>query len=281
MTPTMLLHLPNNTPKSIALPRTTHLGIGAHQDDLEFMAFHGIAQCYQSSEQWFTGITCTNGAGSPRTGSFAHYSGDEMQALRQAEQNEAANLGNYSAQYQLGHSSSALQQDEQRDPISQEIAQIIKETSPNVIYTHNPVDKHPTHLAVFSATLRALRSLPVAEQPSTFLGCEVWRDLDWLPDEKKVALDVSTYPDLAARLNLVFQSQIAGGKNYHEAIIGRRKAHATFSSPHTVDQASQISFAVDLMPLVHNPSLTASEFVTDLIHSFQKEVSEALNSNNF
>jgi len=31
-----------------ALERITHLGIGAHQDDLEFMAFHGILNCFAS-----------------------------------------------------------------------------------------------------------------------------------------------------------------------------------------------------------------------------------------
>ena len=34
-----------------ALKRITHLGIGAHQDDLEFMAFHGILECRASKDQ--------------------------------------------------------------------------------------------------------------------------------------------------------------------------------------------------------------------------------------
>ena len=49
-----------------ALARVTHLGIGAHQDDLEFMAFHGILQCFHSETDWFGGVTCTNGSGSAR-----------------------------------------------------------------------------------------------------------------------------------------------------------------------------------------------------------------------
>jgi hypothetical protein len=57
-----------------ALPRTTHLGIGAHQDDLEFMALHGILECYEQSDKWFGGIICTDGAGSARTGPFAKFS---------------------------------------------------------------------------------------------------------------------------------------------------------------------------------------------------------------
>ncbi|MGK0456064.1 MAG: hypothetical protein ACJAUA_000354, partial [Zhongshania aliphaticivorans] len=36
------LYIPDSLPVDKALDRTTHLGIGAHQDDLEFMALHGI-----------------------------------------------------------------------------------------------------------------------------------------------------------------------------------------------------------------------------------------------
>src|SRR5260370_5142125 len=45
-----------------ALARISHLGVGAHQDDLEFMAFHGIRACYHSEADWFGGVTCTNGS---------------------------------------------------------------------------------------------------------------------------------------------------------------------------------------------------------------------------
>jgi hypothetical protein len=33
------------TPES-ALGRTTHLCVAAHQDDIEIMAYHGIAECF-------------------------------------------------------------------------------------------------------------------------------------------------------------------------------------------------------------------------------------------
>ena len=41
------IFIPDGKPAEEALARITHLGIGAHQDDLEFMAFHGILQCHQ------------------------------------------------------------------------------------------------------------------------------------------------------------------------------------------------------------------------------------------
>ena len=59
--------VPDGVPVAEALKRITHLGIGAHQDDLEFMAFHGVLTCYHSDTQWFGGVTCTNGGGSART----------------------------------------------------------------------------------------------------------------------------------------------------------------------------------------------------------------------
>ena len=58
-----------------------------------------------------------------------------------------------------------------------------------------------------------------------------------MDDKEKVLLDVSKYPDLAVRLNSCFESQNQGGKNYGDAVIGRRKANATFSEPHAVDES--------------------------------------------
>ena len=65
---TMKLHntsaeilVPVGKPVADALTRITHLGIGAHQDDLEFMAFHGILAGYQDNSRCFGGVTCTNG----------------------------------------------------------------------------------------------------------------------------------------------------------------------------------------------------------------------------
>lgn len=273
----MTPYIPDKKPLPEALSRTSHLGIGAHQDDLEFMAFHGIVQCYQDPEKWFTGITCTDGGGSPRSGPYAGWSDEKMKAQRVAEQIEAANLGEYSAQYQLGFSSAEIKANG-RARLVKQLETILKETRPHTVYTHNPVDKHPTHLAVFAATLEALRSLPENEQPTTFLGCEVWRDLDWVADSQKVALDVSAEPELAARLNEVFQSQIAGGKNYHQAVTGRRAAHATFSRFNATDDAKQVIFALNLVPLLQQPDLSPQEFVERHLEKFAQEAREALDS---
>ena len=69
--PTAEIFIPDGKPSAEALRRVTHLGIGAHQDDLEFMAFHGILNCFSREDRWFGGVTCTNGSGSSRTGPYA------------------------------------------------------------------------------------------------------------------------------------------------------------------------------------------------------------------
>ena len=80
--PAAELFIPDKSPEDEALARISHLGIGAHQDDLEFMAFHGILECFARGDRWFGGVTCTNGAGSSRTGPYASHSDDDMMEIR-------------------------------------------------------------------------------------------------------------------------------------------------------------------------------------------------------
>ena len=124
--------------------------------------------------------------------------------------------------------------------------------------------------------LKAVRSLPAGERPARVLGCEVWRDLDWMPDEEKTVLDVSGRPNLAAAVGGLFDSQIAGGKRYDLAVQGRRLANATFFDSHAVDAAEHLWFAMDLTPLAHDDSLDPVEFTTGFIRRFEEEVKSAV-----
>ena len=45
-------------------------------------------------------------------------------------------------------------------------------------------------------SLAALRRLPADQRPKRVLGCEVWRDLDWLVDADKQVLDAGRFPNL-------------------------------------------------------------------------------------
>ena len=269
------IFVPDRQPAGNAFQRITHLGIGAHQDDLEFMAFHGILECFGTDKKWFGGVTCTNGAGSSRTGKYAGFSDARMMDVRRQEQNAAAVVGQYAVMVQLGHASSAVKS--ATDPaLKNDLKEILKAAKPEVIYTHNPADKHETHLGVVIAVIEALRELPRGQRPGKVIGCEVWRGLDWMPDGEKVVLDVSGHDHLAAALNGIFDSQIAGGKRYDLATVGRRAANATFFEAHETDQATQVSFGMDLTPLIKDATLDIVDYTCGFIERFQNDVKAKL-----
>jgi LmbE family N-acetylglucosaminyl deacetylase len=270
--------IPDGTPADRALGRITHLAIGAHQDDCEIMAFHGILTCFHRPDLWFGAVTCTNGSGSPRLGEYASYSDEEMARLRRREQDKAALVGNYGVMIQLNHPSAAVK--DVRNPVLREdLAAILSECRPQVVYTHNPADKHETHLAVGLTAVRVIRDLPADRRPRAVYGCEVWRNLDWLANGKKVALDISGHENLAAALIGVFDSQVAGGKRYDLATLGRRRANATYFESHATDEAEALWFAMDLTPLVLDASLDICEYVLGHIDDFRRDVEVQIRKN--
>ena len=274
--PTADVFVPDGVAPDAALRRITHLGIGAHQDDLEFMALHGILACYHRTDQWFGGVTCTNGGGSSRTGPYADYTDEQMMAIRRREQRTAAVVGRYGVMLQLDYPSSAIKSATET-AVRADLKQILTATRPQVVYTHNLADKHDTHIGVAVATLQALRELPRDQRPAKVWGCEIWRDLDWLPDADKVLMDVSAHGNLAAALNGVFDSQIAGGKRYDLATQGRRQANATFLESHACDKTTMQIFGMDLTPLIADESRDIVEYVCGFIEKFRQDVRQKLN----
>jgi LmbE family N-acetylglucosaminyl deacetylase len=258
-----------------ALARTTHLCVAAHQDDIEIMAHHGIAECFGCTEKWFSGVVVTNGASSPRTGVYEKFSDLEMQAVRQREQRKAAYVGEYSIQLQLDHPSATVK-DPRNPEVHADLLQVFSAASAEVVYLHQPADKHDTHLAVLAHSLTALRALPQDKHPQQVWGCEVWRDLDWLCDADKQLLDSGAYPNIAAALVGVFDSQITGGKRYDLATAGRRLAHATYHTPHATDAVSGITWAMDLTSLVHDPALSLRDYTRGFVQRFQQDVDDRL-----
>jgi LmbE family N-acetylglucosaminyl deacetylase len=273
--PTADLFVPDGLAPEAALARTTHLCISAHQDDIEIMAYHGIAECFGRKDRWFSGVVVTNGAGSPRNGIYGEYTDEEMQRVRLIEQRKAAFVGDYAAQAQLGFSSSEVKNAANREVV-EDLEQILRAAQPEVVYLHNPADKHDTHVAVMLRSLAALRAVRGETRPKKVYGCEVWRDLDWLPDENKQALPVSARSNIAAALVGVFDSQVSGGKRYDLATAGRRLAHATYYASHGTDQESALSFAMDLTPLVDDPSLDVAVYVLGLVDRFRADVARRL-----
>ena len=268
---TAQVFVPDNLPVEQAFRRITHLGIGAHQDDLEFMAFHGILECHTHKGKWFGGVTCTNGAGSARTGAYAKVTDAQMAALRRAEQNKAATVGQYGVMVQLDYLDTGVKSSA-GPSLKKDLKDILAMAKPEVVYTHNLADKHDTHVEVAIAALQAMRELPRSQRPPKVIGCEVWRDLDWMDDRDKVTMDVSGHDQLAAALNGVFDSQIAGGKRYDLAILGRRAANATFFEAHAADKTTQLIFGMDLTPLVANETLDIADYVCGFIEKFKTDV---------
>lgn len=46
-----ILYIPDGEQKDKAIARTTHLAISAHQDDIEFMAYAPIAECFGKADK--------------------------------------------------------------------------------------------------------------------------------------------------------------------------------------------------------------------------------------
>ncbi|MDR0532871.1 MAG: PIG-L family deacetylase [Verrucomicrobiales bacterium] len=269
------LFVPDGSSIEQACKRTTHLCIAAHQDDVEIMAFHGIAECYKKPDQWFGAVVVTDGAGSPRAGAFANYSNTQMKLVRKIEQRKAAEIGKYSFVYQLGYPSTEIK-DAKHEQSVNDIAAIIDACQPRVVYLHNLADKHETHISLALKSIIALRRLPAKRRPKKVYGCEIWRDLDWLADGQKVALPVDQNDELTRNLLEVFESQVSGGKRYDLATIGRRFANATFSEPRATDQTKAITWAMDLTPLMTNDSLTPAVLIKQHVAKFSQDVLKGL-----
>jgi LmbE family N-acetylglucosaminyl deacetylase len=267
--------VPDGRAPGEALARTTHMAVGAHQDDLEIMAFDGILKCFQQDDKWFTGVVVTNGSGSPRDDLYVDYTDGEMRAIRRAEQAKAAVVGEYAAQVLLDYPSSAVKDSADRAPV-EDLVRLLRASRPQVVYTHSLSDKHDTHVAVTLRVVEAIRSLPEADRPQQVYGCEVWRDLDWLLDSDKVTFDVSAHQNLQAALLGVFDSQICGGKRYDLATMGRRRANATYYASHSTDISTGMIFAMDLTPLIEDPDRDVAAFVLGLIERFTQDVTDRL-----
>jgi hypothetical protein len=86
-------------------------------------------------------------------------------------------------------------------------------------------------------------------------------------------MPISARPELARALNEVFATQIAGGKRYDLAVLGRRTANATFSNAHSTDQESAMQWAMDLTPLVRDDSLDPLAYTVGFIDRLKADVS--------
>ncbi len=265
------VYVPDNAPEEQALARTTHLCFAAHQDDIEIMAAQPIIECFQQSDTWFTGVVVTDGRGSPRNGLYKDHTDEEMRLVRFMEQRKAALIGEFGAQIMLDIPSKVIKDPSRHEAVG-DMVSILRAAKPKIVYTHNLADKHDTHVAVALRVVEALRKLDQAERPERLVGCEVWRGLDWMVDPDKVMMDLSDHESLQLALIGVFDSQIAGGKRYDLASMGRRRANATYFESHDVDQTTGVSYGMDMTPLMEDPNLRPADFVGEFVRRFAEDV---------
>jgi LmbE family N-acetylglucosaminyl deacetylase len=263
--------VPDGAPLERALDRVTDLAIVAHPDDVEFLGLAAIGECRGASDRWFAGVTCTDGAGSARTGPYAAMDPLELAAVRRREQRAAAEVGEYSVAVQLGYASAVARDADGHARLVTELVSLLAAMRPVNLYTHNLLDKHVTHVAVGAATVLAVRALAVEHRPMRMVGIEAWRDLDWLGDDEKLRFDVSRFSGLADELAHCFPSQL-DGKAYDVASRGRRMANATFFEPRAADDADEVIVAIDLTPLARNDDVDPVRFVERAVDRFRADV---------
>ena len=202
-----------------------------------------------------------------------------MRLVRRKEQCKAAVVGEYAAQIMLDYPSQVVKDSSRTEPV-EDLAFLLRTARPKAVYTHNLADKHDTHVATALRAIAAIRSLPEAERPRRLYGCEVWRSLDWMLDGDKAAMELSQHESLQLALLGVFDSQIAGGKRYDQASMGRRRANATYFESHGVDTTTGLSFAMDMTALIQDTSLEPEAFVSALIQRFHEDVTGRLRALN-
>ncbi|MBQ7307183.1 MAG: PIG-L family deacetylase [Clostridia bacterium] len=252
------------------LSKTTHLCISAHQDDVEIMAYSQIYECFNDKNKHFTAVNTTNGSGSPRTGKFADYTDEQMVQTRIQEQITAGKMANYHSLIMMMYPSKEIKDFNNRSTV-EDLKSIILETKPEVILTHNLMDKHSTHVATCVKVIEALRELKDVYKPKQVIGLEVWRSLDWLSLKDKLCFDTSKNKKLEKDILTVFESQVVGGKRYDLATIGRRLANATFFESHNTDQMKSMNYGVDLTEFVYSDK-NYIDFVNEKLDNFKNEV---------
>jgi LmbE family N-acetylglucosaminyl deacetylase len=262
--------VPDEGDAKSALASVTHLGIAAHADDLEIMAYHGIR-----NGRRFGGVVCTDGAGAPRAGAYADATDEEMRRLRREEQREAARRGDYAVVVQLDHPSRSVRNGA-TDDVVRDLAAVLAAARPAVVYTHNPMDAHATHLGACAAAIDAIRSLPAEKRPGRVLACEGWRGLDWLPDGDKTWLDLGRDDSTWSNLIRAFVSQTDGGRPYDEGALGRARANAVFRQARESGGDERLWLAIDLTPVTADGGPDLEDFVRERLDRFQSEVLGAL-----
>jgi len=262
--------VPDGRAEDEALARVNLLGIGAHPDDLEIMAYHGIRAGQGQGGPRFGAVVCTDGTGAPRVDADEDPEAYALRRTRRDEQRAAARRGRYAAVIQLDHPSESVRENVAPELVD-DLAAILDATRPRVVYTHSPADEHATHVGVCVAAIEAMRRLPADARPEQVLGCEVWGSLDWLPDHGAELLELGADTASWSALMQVFVSQTRA-RPYHEGALGRSRANAVFRDAHRVGGGERLWRAMDLTALVADDAPDLESFTRARLEEFESAV---------
>jgi LmbE family N-acetylglucosaminyl deacetylase len=267
------LYIPDGVSPQTAMARADILAICAHPDDIEVMAVPGILKAHARGGLRFFGVVATNGVGSMRSVDYADRSYLEMREIRIGEQKEAARLGRYSGLALLNYESGEVK-DAGFTDIDTDLVGILKEIRPEEVYLHNPFDRHDTHIAVCLRSIEALRAVAAETgwMPERVYGAEHWRGLDWLVHCDRVALPVHDPEKISDQLLHVYKSQMMGVRQFDQAVRGRRIVNATYQEGYAIGNEHEVAFAVDLLPLVEDPTIRVTDYVRHTVDRFRADI---------
>lgn len=266
------IYVPDGKDADTAAARSTIMVFGAHQDDIEMIALHGILEGLNAGGYKLFGVVATDGVSSLHSGDYSGLSFGEIRETRNEEQREASRLGKYSAVALLNYTSPEVK-DKSVVSLDDDLLTLIEAVKPEKVYMHNPFDRHDTHVAMCIRTLESLRRAAAKGiVPKHVFGCEVWRGLDWLIHCDRAHLAVVDTDNIGDQLIRVFRSQFAGNRHYDLAAKGRRIANATYHESHNIEMDEEMTFAVDLLPLVQDATLNLSDYARHVINRFESDV---------
>lgn len=222
------------------------VAIGAHPDDVELMALPEIAAALERRCTLHAVVCCDGAAGDGER---------SVIDVRRSEARAAAAIGGFDLTL-LERESSDVRGAGFGDLV-EELRTLVAGGDADVVLTHAPTDRHPTHVAVCAAVVEALRAVPTERRPARLFGREVWGSLDWLGADA-VRRDIGQLSDLLHRLLGAHQSQLAM-RPFDAAARGRAVANAVFFDPREPFEAGGELLALDLTPAIEDggPSLRA------------------------
>ena len=203
---------------------------------------------------------------------------EEMQQVRLLEQRKAAYVGEYACQIQLAFTSSEVKNPKET-AVVEDLAKILLRRQPRVRLPAQSRRQARYARRRHHARHRraARRARPSQAEEGLWLRSLARPGLD-ARRRQAGAAGVSARSNIAAALVGVFDSQVSGGKRYDLATAGRRLAHATYYASHGTDQETALNFAMDLTPLVEDPSLSVADYVLSLVDRFRADVSRRVNA---